>query len=193
LDEDAASTGQGPCVERDKSLYLFDEGGLSAFELATGKLRWHLPSVGITGMFFDESGYMYINTTSANLDSIKYSRQINLASRVDDIVMKIDCRKGKIVWRAEPGGMVNYVSGKYLYVVSEYQPYDEEEDMSPFASSGLSTGGKPYVRIRRINPRSGTEMWEHMEQRCPVDVQFDKNTIRLVFRKEVEVLKCFTF
>jgi hypothetical protein len=32
-------------------------------------------------------------------------------------------------------------------------------------------------------------MWEHVEERAPLDLQFDQNTIRLVFRKEVEVLR----
>jgi hypothetical protein len=32
-------------------------------------------------------------------------------------------------------------------------------------------------------------MWEHFQQRAPLDIQFDRNTIRLVFRKEVQVLR----
>ena len=35
----------------------------------------------------------------------------------------------------------------------------------------------------------GREMWEHYEPRGPVEVQFDKNVIRVVFKKEVEVLR----
>ena len=30
---------------------------------------------------------------------------------------------------------------------------------------------------------------DHFEQRAPIDVQFEKNSIRLVFKEEVEVLK----
>jgi len=32
-------------------------------------------------------------------------------------------------------------------------------------------------------------MWEHFQQRAPLDVQFDQNRIRMVFRKEVQVLQ----
>jgi hypothetical protein len=32
-------------------------------------------------------------------------------------------------------------------------------------------------------------MWEHFQQRAPLDVRFDRNTIRLVFKKEVQVLR----
>jgi hypothetical protein len=53
--------------------------------------------------------------------------------------------------------------------------------------SGLET--QPYLRIKRINPRNGRVMWEHFQQRAPLDVQFEGNIIRLVFKKEVQVLK----
>jgi hypothetical protein len=36
-------------------------------------------------------------------------------------------------------------------------------------------------------------MWEHFQQRAPLDVAFEKNTIRMVFKKEVQVLKFFSF
>ena len=34
---------------------------------------------------------------------------------------------------------------------------------------------------------------EHFQQRAPMDVRFDKNTIRLVFKKEVQVLRSVSF
>ena len=66
---------------------------------------------------------------------------------------------------------------------------DEEEDNPYQQDSGLL----PHLSIKRLNPRNGHEMWEHYQQRAPVDVQFDKNTIRLVFKKEVQVLKCLSW
>jgi hypothetical protein len=32
-------------------------------------------------------------------------------------------------------------------------------------------------------------MWEHVQKRAPLEVQFDQNTIRLVFKREVQVLR----
>jgi outer membrane protein assembly factor BamB len=192
LDPDNAPNGQGPCVERQGILYVFDQGVLSAFDVTTGNVKWRLPSVGISGLFFDDSGHIYVNTTSANLDSIKYSRQINVGSRVSDIVLKLDARTGKIIWRAEPGGLVNYVSGNIIFVSSAYQPPDPDEEEGPFASSGFAGPGA-YLRLRRINPRNGSEMWEYYQERAPLDIQFDKNVIRLVFKKEVQVVKFRTF
>jgi hypothetical protein len=191
LDPDNAPNGQGPCVERQGILYVFDQGVLSAFELATGKVKWRLPSVGISGLFFDDSGHIYVNTTTANLDAIKYSRQIDVSSRVNDIVLKLDAKTGKIIWRAEPGGLVNYVSGNFIFVCSAYQPPDPDEEEGPFASSGFEVS--PYMRLRRISPRNGSQMWEYFQQRAPLDIQFDKNVIRLVFKKEVQVLKFNSF
>ena len=181
--------GQGPCVERKDVLYVFDQGVLNAFDLATGNVRWRLPSVGISGLHFDDKGFIYVNTTDAGPDSIKYSRQIDITSHVGDVVMKVDPKTGKTLWRAKPGGTVAYVSGPYIYTTQWYSPMDDDdEDSSPYTvTTGFET--PPYLRIRRINPKNGKEMWEHFQQRAPLDVQFDGNKIRLVFKKEVEVLK----
>jgi hypothetical protein len=32
-------------------------------------------------------------------------------------------------------------------------------------------------------------MWEHFQQRAPVDIEFNHNVVRIVFKKEVQVLK----
>jgi len=188
LDPQNSPYGQGPCVERNESLFVFDEGVLTAFDLKTGNARWRLPSVGITGIFFDERGMMYVNTTTANPERLKFSRQININQKTSSVVLKIDPANGKTLWTGEPGGLVNYVSGKYIYAVQTFTP-DEEDDNPYQQESGLL----PHVQIKRLNPRNGHEMWEHYQQRAPVDVQFDKNTIRLVFKKEVQVLKCLSW
>ena len=86
---------------------------------------------------------------------------------------------------AEPGGLVNYVFGKVILVAQSYAPPDEEAD------TGLET--PPHLRIRRISPNNGSEVWEYFQQRAPLDVGFDKGSIRLVFKKEVQVLKFATF
>ena len=182
LDEENATYGMGPCVERQGVLYVFDAGVLTAFDLATGSARWRLPSIGIVGMFFDDKGMLYVNTTTASPEALKYSRQIDISQRTSPVVLKIDGKTGKLLWREGLGGFINYVSGPFIYSVSSYSPQEDED-------GGTEDRTPPYTRIKRINPRNGTEMWEHFEQRAPLDVQFDKNTIRLVFKKEVEVLR----
>ncbi|MGO8926420.1 MAG: PQQ-binding-like beta-propeller repeat protein [Limisphaerales bacterium] len=186
LDPDHAPYGLGPCVERNGALYVYDEGVLAAFDLANGTVRWRLPSVGITGLFFDDQGMVYVNSTTAGPDAIKYSNQIDITRKASPVVMKVDPRTGKGLWTAELGGLVNYVSGKFIYAMSSYQPDDEGD-------SGFSTdailGRESFLSIKRINPKNGHVMWEYPDRRVPLDVQFDQNSIRLVFKREVRVLR----
>ena len=186
LDQRSVSYGQGPCVERQGSLYVFDAGVLSAFDLPTGTARWRLPSVGIAGLFFDNRDMMYVNTTTASHESLKYSRQIDLSQKVVSVVLKVHPLNGKILWSEDSMGLVNYVSGKLVLTAQSFMP--EEKD-GP--ETGFEKG--PWLRIRRINPNNGRELWEHYQDRAPLDIVFDKNTIRLVFKKEVQVLKFPTF
>ena len=189
LDAEHAPYGQGPCVERKDTLYVFDEGVLTAFDLATGNVRWRLPSIGITGLFFDDEGMIYVNTTTASPDAIKYSNQIDITRKANPIVMKIDPRTGKGLWTAELGGLVNYVSGKFIYTMHSYQA-DNDEASGAYTADSIA-GRESFLSIKRINPKNGHVMWEHCQERAPLDVQFDRNTIRLVFRKEVQVLRFF--
>ena len=108
------------------------------------------------------------------------------------MIIKLDPRTGKTLWSRETGGALSYVSGKYLYTVQGFGANDEDEDENPFGDpAGL--GIKNLVRIRRLNPKTGKEYWEHSQERLPLDVRFDQNLIHLVFKKEVQVLKCGAF
>lgn len=187
MDEADAPFGLGPVVERNGSLFVIDEGVLTAFDLATGNARWRLPSVGIAGLFFDHEGRIYVNSTTAGPDRIKFPRQIDISERVNAVVLKIDPKNGKILWTAEPGGQISHVAGKNIFTINWYQPDDEEADSLYEPDTGFET--PPYMRIKRINPRNGRVMWEYFDQRAPLDVQFEGNTIRLVFKKEVQVLR----
>ena len=189
-DELNASYGQGPCVERSNALYVFDQGVLTAFDLKSGNVRWRLPSVGITGLFFDDRGMMYVNTTTGSPDSIRFSHQINIQQKTISVVLKVNPANGKILWSAQTGGLVNYVGGKFIYTIQSYAP-EEDEDNPYRPETGFET--RPHLKIKRLNPRNGHVMWEHTQQRAPIDVEFDKNMLRLVFNKELQVLKCMTW
>jgi hypothetical protein len=182
------AAGLGPCVERKGSLYVFDEGKLTAFNLATGAVRWSLPSVGISGILFDDQDMIYVNSTTASPDTIKYKRQIELADKVNPIVLEVDSRNGGIRWQKESVGQVSYASGNFIYAVQTFEPSGEDEN--PFAAQ-LGSEPRPFLHIRRLNPKNGREMWDHFQERAPLDVGFDQNTLRLVFKKEVQVLRFF--
>ena len=189
---DEAQFGDGPCVEHGDTLYVFDQAVLSAFNLSSGDARWRVPTVGVVGLFFDDAGNVFVNTTSGNPDDIKYSRQIDITKATDDVLLKLDPKNGKTLWSIKPGGFISYLSGKFIYTVQSYEPNPTDEEVNDMMS-GLQ---KPaYFRIARINPKDGRLLWEYYDSkdRCPVDVRFNANTIELVFKKEVQVLKYLTF
>ncbi len=193
LDFDQAERhGLGPVVERGDTLYVFDQGVLSAFDLTTGTARWRLPSVGITGMYFDAAGMVYLNTTTASPDKIKYSRQIDVMNSPDDIVLKLDPKNGREIWKHLMGGRIAYLSGQYIYTLTYTPPRDDDDEFDEnLAALGLES--KPYIRIRRISPKNGRVLWDHYQPRGALDVQIHDNTFQLVLKKEVQVLKFISF
>lgn len=183
--------GDGPCVEHGDTLYIFDQAVLNAYELTTGNARWRLPSVGVVGLFFDDQGNIYVNTTSGNPDDIKYARQIDITKTTDDIVMKVDPKTGKTLWTIKPGGFVSYVSGKFIYLTQSNDPNPQD---TPALSDTLAGFQKPpFFRILRVNPKNGHTMFDYYQDRAPFYVHFDQNTIEVVFKKEVQILKYLSF
>lgn len=179
--------GAGPCVERGDTLYVFDEAVLTAFELKTGSARWRLPSVGVVGIFFDDAGMLYVNTTTASPDKIRYSRQIDITDKTSAMIYKLDPRSGKILWNTDAHGFISYLSRKFIYAMQTYDPGDEEEGGGNDLTAILRK--PPFFRLRRIDPGSGKRLWEHFQERAPLAVEFNGNSIELVFRKEVQVLR----
>ena len=114
--------GDGPCVEHGDLLYVFDQAVLSAYDLATGNARWRLPSIGVVGLFFDDQGMLYVNTTTGNPDDIKYARQIDITKSTEAVLFKLDPRTGKTLWSIKPGGFICYLSGKFIYTLQSYDP-----------------------------------------------------------------------
>jgi outer membrane protein assembly factor BamB len=191
LGQKKSQFGDGPVVEHGDTLYVFDQAVLGAFDSQNGNARWRLPSVGVVGLFFDDQKNIYVNTTTGNPDDIKYSRQIDITKHTDDVLMKIDSATGKTLWSIKPGGFISYLSGKFIYTLQSYDPNPNDTEV---LSDTLVDLQKPaFLTITRINPKNGREMWEHSEDRAPIDVQFNNNTIELVFKREVEVLKFLAF
>jgi hypothetical protein len=125
---------------------------------------------------------LYVNSTTASHESLKYSRQIDLSQKVFSVVLKVDSRNGKILWSQESKGLINYLSGHILLTAASFMPEETDGPETGFEKS-------PWMRIRRLNPKNGREIWDHYQDRAPLDIAFSKNAIRLVFKKEVQVLK----
>ena len=183
---DEPAFGAGPCVEHGDTLYVFDQAVLTAFDLKTGSARWRLPSVGVVGVFFDDAGRLYVNTTTASPDKIRYSRQIDITDKTSAMIYKLDPRSGQVLWNTDAHGFISYLSGKFIYTMQSYDPGDEEDGGNDL--TGILRK-PPFFRLRRIDPGNGKKLWEHFQERAPLAVQFDGNSIELVFKKEVQVLK----
>jgi hypothetical protein len=184
-DPGQTSPGEGPVVERDDALYVCDQATLNAYDLATGNVRWRVGSIGIVGMFFDGAGSIYVNSTSGDLDTIRYSRQIDIGKKIAAEALRIDCKTGKVYWKVRPGGLISHVEGKYVFCFASHQADDLDPDSLTTMPGMLDSA----MAIRRLNPKTGSIVWDYSEQRCPLSVRFNGNIVELVFRKEVEVLK----
>ena len=189
---DTPAFGEGPAVERGDTLYLFDPGVLSAFELASGNARWRLPAVGVSGLHFDEGGMIYANTSSASPDILKYPNQIDISEKATQLILKVNPRTGAILWKAEREGLVSYVSGKFIYTTVSYRADDDDGAGSVLGMVKTGLEMPSHIRIKRLDPSNGRVLWEHYQKRVPLDVRFEKNTIQLLFRKEMQVLKFFS-
>lgn len=159
---------RSPCVEREQTLYLFDQGVLTSYELTSGSVRWRLPTVGISALHFDDKGMLYVSTSSAGAESLKYTKQIDLSKRVAPVIMKADPATGKILWKMNKMGSDIYFSGKYLYTIED-----------------VPAGG---MRIYRLKPGTGEPMWEHYEKRYTTKREFQENVIQLLHDDELKVL-----
>jgi hypothetical protein len=187
-EENGLSTGEGPCIEHDGMLYIFDQAVLAGYDLKTGNAAWRIPSVNIVGVHFDSAGMMYVNGTTATVEKIKYSRQIDVSDKTIAIIYKVEPKTGKILWTAEEGGYLSYISGNRLYTYQSNRNDTDPDD--PYAPPVQIPS---YVTIKRIDTKKGHAAWVHTEMRAPLDVHFSGNTIELTFRKEVELLKFLSF
>ena len=71
----------------------------------------------------------------------------------------------------------------------EWNGGDEDEEKSPY-KVGIEV--PPHIRIRRLSAGNGKPMWEYYQKRAPLNVDIQQNTIQLVFKKEMQMLKFLT-
>ena len=168
-----------PCIEADHTLYVFDQGMLTRFAAATGQVRWRLTSVGISQVQPDGKGHLYVTSTTASPDAIQFSQQVNLSSKANPVILKVDATTGEVLWRNEGIGANCFLSGKFIYAARAA----ENPMMTPGEDPVL------YFDLYRLSPSDGHAIWDYSQSRHPVQIEVQENEILLHFRGELQVLK----
>ncbi len=166
-----------PCVESADALYVFDQGMLTCFELATGQARWRLTSVGISRVQLDGEGRLYVNTTTASPDVIDFPKQVNIFEKTRPVILKVDAATGKVLWKVDNIADECILSGKYVYAAR--------------SSSGLYGSGT-HFNLYRLDPVKGEELWNYYQERWPRNTGYHGNQFMLQWKDEVQVLKFLT-
>ncbi len=187
-EEDNGEVASGPCVERGDTLYFFDQGVLTAFDLKTGNARWRMPSVGVSKIQFDDKGMLYVTTTTASPDSIKYLDDANLTDQPESVIVKIDPANGKALWRVQKTGDECYLSGKFVYISKARGG----SGLMSLVAASSGKGAPTNFRIYRLHPKNGKKLWELYRDGQPRTVDFHNNEILLLFPDKLEVLKFLT-
>lgn len=140
-----------PFLEHENRLYFFDHGVLTAYDLPSGKPAWRLPSVGVSAIQADDDGHLFINSTTAPVESIQYSEQEYINNRPKSVLIKIDAQSGKKLWESDKAGQKSRLTGKYLYATQVSS-----------STLGALTGASPADRFKllRIDPGDGDRIWE---------------------------------
>ena len=182
-------TDEYPALEHGSKLYFFDQGNLIAFDPKNGQVAWRLQSVGISSIARDQSGKLYVSTTTAGPEQIKYSEEVSLTDKIHPAILKVDPATGAILWQKDRIGQKAYVAGKYLYATQS-----RVSGIDRF--SALTSGGDSEIpvhsRVYRLDPDSGKELWEYYRSKPPQKIEPRENRVLLQYGNEVGVLKFFS-
>ena len=176
-----------PCLEEAGSLFVFDKGVLTDFDVRTGNVAWRVPSVGISQVLRDSSGKLYVATTSASPESIQYSQEVRIDDRPYPVIMKVDAATGRVLWKADHLGDRIYLSGKYVYVTE-----GRVSGLDVMRAGGDDSTAPVHHRIYRLNPGNGEYIWRYYEPRAPGHISVQKNRLLLQYGDEIQVLSYLT-
>jgi|SRR5579859_3324900 len=174
----------GPWLETRDALYFADQGILTRFDIANGNVRWRLNSVGASSVQADQRGKLYVTSTTAGPESIKYSQQINIYNKILPVLMKMDPESGKVLWKVTDTGDECLLSGKFVYATRTWQS---------IAALRLEDGPDTHFDLTLFSPSSGKEIWNYRRSnRALIRADVQNNWILLHFSDEVRVLKFFS-
>jgi hypothetical protein len=179
---------RGPGVQTADTLYFFDQGVLTAFALPGGQVRWRLTSFGIAGVQFDSQAMLYVDSTSATPEDIQYPDQVKF-EHIAPVLLKVDPKSGKILWKADDVGQMCFVSGRFLYSRS-VRGGGIAMANALRGALGAPEGDDPvYFRLYRLDPATGEVIWKLYREQAPEEVAFQGNRFVLRFGDDVQFFK----
>jgi hypothetical protein len=183
-------TDDSPALEHGSKLFFFDQGNLIAFDAKNGQVAWRMQSVGISSVVSDSNGKLYVSTTTAGPDQIKYSEEISITSKIQPSIVKVDAATGAIIWQKDNLAQRAYITGKYLYAIdSRISGIDRFSAMT----SGGDDDAPVHSRVYRLDLDNGKDLWEYYRPKPPQTVEPRQNHILLQYADEVRMIKYFSF
>ena len=168
-------------LETAERLYFADGAFLTAFESASGKVLWRVPSIGIRKLQMDQEGKLYVHTLNLPTEALTYAHDDSVP--VEPLTMKIEPEDGKIAWQMEKYHNL-WVSGNDVYVIRKaLNPTEIEEQVFNPAK-----GPTARVKLYKLNRSSGAPIWEWFQTRMPDSVQAERKTVGLLYNDELQVL-----
>jgi outer membrane protein assembly factor BamB len=183
-------TDDYPALELGSKLYFFDQGNLIAFDAKNGQVGWRFQSVGISSVMADSNGKLYISTTTAGPDQIKYSEEISITGKIHPSIVKLDAATGASIWQKDNLAQRAIVSGKYLYATDSRV---SGIDRFSAATSGGDDEAPVHSRVYRLDPGNGKDLWEYYRPKPPQIVEPRQNRILMQYANEIRMIKYFSF
>ena len=170
-----------PCIESGGMLFFFDRAVLTAFDTATGEVRWRLPSIGIRKVVFDGEGFLYVHSANMPAESLTYLSEMKSGSR--QALMKVSPKDGTILWSAPKFEDV-WASGKDVYSM-RIGRHGSDIEKAVFEPGSQASA---RVKIYKLSNGSGKPRWEWFQARHPSDVIANGKTVAILFGDELQVI-----
>ncbi len=187
-DDDSSDPKGSPVLEVGSRLLVADAGTIHCYDLKTGAVQWRLNTVGVKQMQFDGLGNIYVATTTASPESIKFEGGTDLDNNERPQILKIELASGKQLWKSNDLGDNVYVSGKFVYAtrgrISMVARMQADNNLT-----------EPVVnyRIHRLDASTGREKWEYHRKRAPQNIEVVGTHLLLTYRNQIQMLKFTSF
>ena len=175
-----------PFVEHDGRLYSFDRGVLSAFDLASGTVKWRITSVGIRKIMFDQRGSLYACTTMTSPQALNTSD--GEPEEGNHALMKVDPTDGRVLWTTPHLGTDIFMEGDFVY--SQWLGQNDLDAAAMMAAGGR--GSSISCAFTRIDPRKGEIIWRLDYKGNPDTINTRGNAILIQFTRRLELVNFFS-